>query len=356
MKQMRSLQMPGLAALVTGLVATVIMEYSRRSLDLSSRGWGLAIAACALLAIVGAAMLIVSLYNNTHRPSRSETIFNVVNVVLLAMLTLLAVYPFVYTFSISLSTAAEAGRQGLHLYPREISLTAYEMVFSNPEILTGYMNTMFRTVFGTVLTLLMTCLCAYPLSKKCLPHRKVFIVAIIITMLFQGGIVPTYLLINGLGLTNNRLVYILPIMLTAFNVIIVKNFFQSIPESLAESAHMDGAGDFRTLFQIYIPLSKPVLATVGLWTAVMHWNMWFDALIYITDDQKQVMQMFLRRIVIENSTEMIEKGMINPDVAQFTPETIKAATVIITILPMLLAYPFVQKYFVKGIMLGGVKE
>lgn len=356
MRKPRVLQKTGLVALAAGVAATVGVEYFRQTLEVPSKIWGLALAACVLLAVVGSAVLVVSRYDNSHQPPRAEMVFQVVNVGLLGMLALLALYPFVYTFSISLSTAAEAGRQGLHLYPREVSLTAYEMVFSNPEILTGYVNTLFRTVVGTGLTLLMTCMCAYPLSKKCLPHRKFFILAILFTMLFSGGIVPTYLLINGLGLTNNRLVYILPMMLTAFNVIIVKNFFQSIPESLAESAYMDGAGDFRTLFQIYIPLSKPVLATVGLWTAVMHWNMWFDALIYITDDKRQVMQMFLRRIVIENSTEMIEKGLINPDIAQFTPETIKAATVIITILPMLLVYPFVQKYFVKGIMLGGVKE
>jgi len=290
-----------------------------------------------------------------HR-TPGEKLFNVVNLFLLAVLTVLAVYPFVYTVSISLSTAGEAARDGLHLYPREVSFTAYEMVLKNEEIVIGYMNTLFRTVVGTSLTLLMTCLCAYPLSKRCLPHRRAITFGILFTMLFHGGLIPTYLLIKGIGLTNNRLVYILPTMVSAFNVIIVKNFFQSIPDSLAESASIDGAGDFRTLFQIYIPLSKPVLATVALWTAVTHWNMWFDALIYITDDRKQVMQMFLRRIVIENSTEMIEKGLINPDLTQFTPETIKAATVVITILPMLLVYPFVQKYFVKGIMLGGVKE
>jgi putative aldouronate transport system permease protein len=288
--------------------------------------------------------------------STGEKVFNVINLLLLGVLTLLALYPFVYTVSMSLSTAAEAERAGLHLFPRQVSLTAYQMVFRNPEIVTGYFNTIFRTVVGTVLTLLMTCLCAYPLSKKYLPHRRVFTMGLLFTMLFSGGIVPIYMLIKGLGLTNNRLVYVLPMMVTAFNVIIVKNFFQSIPESLAESASIDGAGDFYTLFRIYVPLSKPVLATVTLWTAVMHWNMWFDAMIYITDDKLQVMQMFLRRIVIESSTEMIEKGLVNPDITQFTPETVKAATVVITILPMLALYPFVQKYFVKGIMIGGVKE
>jgi putative aldouronate transport system permease protein len=141
----------------------------------------------------------------------------------------------------------------------------------------------------------------------------------------------------------------------AFNIIIVKNFFQSIPQSLAESAQIDGASDYYILFKIYMPLSKPVLATITLWTAVTHWNMWFDALLYINSESKLTLQMFLRRIVIEGSTEMIQKGIVNPDMMSFTPETIKAATVVVTILPILLFYPFIQKYFVKGIMLGGVK-
>ena len=285
-----------------------------------------------------------------------EKVFNVFNILLLSVFALLAVYPFVYTVSISLSTAAEASRAGFHLYPGELSLTAYEMVLGNPEILTGYGNTLFRTIVGTLATVLATCLCAYPLSRAYMPHRRTYTFLVLFTMLFNGGIVPTYLLIKNIALIDNRLVYILPSLIAAFNVIIVKNFFQQLPASLAESAKVDGAGEFRILFSLYIPLSKPVLATISLWTAVTHWNMWFDALIYINSDSKQVMQTFLQRIVIESNTELIEKGLVSPDVTQFTPETIKAATVIVTILPILFAYPFVQKYFVKGITLGGVKE
>lgn len=288
--------------------------------------------------------------------SRSESVFSAVNVVLLAMFCLLAVYPFIYTMTMSLSTAAEASREGFHLYPGEVSLTAFEMVLGNPEILTGYGNTLFRTVFGTLATLLATCLCAYPLSRPYMPHRRLYTFLVLFTMLFNGGIVPTYLLIKNLHLIDTRLVYILPTLIAAFNVIVVKSFFQQLPASLAESAKIDGAGEFRILFHLYMPLSKPVLATVGLWTAVTHWNMWFDALIYVNSDSKQVMQTFLQRIVIESNTELIEKGLVSPDVTQFTPETIKAATVIVTILPILFVYPFVQRYFVKGITLGGVKE
>jgi putative aldouronate transport system permease protein len=287
--------------------------------------------------------------------SRGEKIFGVINVMLLTLLAFASLYPFIYTVSISLSTAAEANRDGFHIWPGEVTLSAYKMVFSNPNLLTGYMNTLFRTIVGTILSIIFTCLCAYPLSKKSLPHRGMFTFIIMFTMLFGGGIIPAYLLIKNIDLINNIWVYVIPGLTGAFNVIIVKNFFESIPESLSESASIDGAGDFYILFNIYMPLSKPVLATVTLWTAVGHWNAWFDALIYVNDENKQVLMTFLRRIVIEGSTQMMEKGVVNPDMTTFTPETIKAATVIVTILPILILYPFLQKYFVKGIMLGGVK-
>jgi putative aldouronate transport system permease protein len=312
-------------------------------------------------------------------------IFDGCNLALLGLFGLLAVYPFLYTVSISLSSSAEVQRQGLHMIPGNpallaqaagdlcrldmsaagqsiqryaegLSFTAYRMVLANREILIGYGNTIFRTVLGTLLTLLATAMASYPLSRKEMPWRKRLTFFVLFTMLFGGGLVPTYMVVKNLHLVNNRLVYILPVLVSAFNVLIMKSFFQSIPDSLAESAKMDGANEFTILTRIYLPLSTPILATIGLWTAVMHWNSWFDGLLYITDNNKQVLQVLLQRIVIENSTEMIEKGIVNPDILSFTPETIKAATVIVTMLPILFLYPFVQKYFVKGIMLGGVKE
>jgi putative aldouronate transport system permease protein len=291
-----------------------------------------------------------------HLQSRGERIFNGFNIGLLSVIGFLAIYPFIYVLTLSLSTATDVARGGLHLYPREISWTAYQMVLTDPGIRTGYLNSLFRTVAGTGLTLLMTSLAAYPLARKRMPFRKQLLFFLLFTMLFSGGLVPYYLLIRSLGLTDNRLVYVLPTMLSAFNIIVLKNFFQQIPESLEESARMDGAGDFSILFRIFIPLSKPALATIALWTAVFHWNAWFDALIFITDDSRQVLQIFLQRIVIENTTEVIEMGLAQPDVTQFSSETIKAATVVVTIIPMLLVYPFVQRYFVKGTLLGGIKE
>ncbi len=288
--------------------------------------------------------------------TRGEKCFDAANLFVLAVVGFLCLYPFLYTLSISLSTATEASRAGFHIYPKEMSLVSYRMVLSNPHIVTGYVNTLMRTILGTVLTLMMTCVAAYPLSRREMPHRSLITFIIVFTMLFNGGLVPSYLLIKRLGLINTVWALILPLLITAFNVIIVKNFFQSLPESIIESARIDGAGEWTILFRLYIPLSKPVLATVALWTAVGHWNAWLDALLYITDDKRQVLQTFLQRIVIESSTQMMELGITDTSVVQFTGETIKAATIIVTILPIICVYPFVQKYFVKGIMLGGVKE
>jgi len=289
------------------------------------------------------------------KQSRGEKVFNVLNILMLGGIALLCLYPFLYTLSISLSSAKEASRDGLHLFPAEISLTSYQMVLTDPNILTGYINTIVRTLLGTTLTLLATCIAAYPLSRREMPHRSLITFLIVFTMLFGGGMVPSYLLMKNLGLINTIWVLVVPGMLSAFNIIIMKNYFQSLPESLTESARIDGAGEWRILFQIYLPLSKPVLATVALWSAVGHWNSWFDALLYITEDRKQVLQTFLQRIVIESSTQMMELGITDAHM-QFTSETIKAATIIITILPIIMVYPFIQRHFVKGIMLGGVKE
>ncbi len=323
--------------------------------------------------------------------SRGEKLFGLVNGVLLTVLAVVTAYPFLYTVSISLSSAAEAERSGFHIVPgnssllweafREtfsenddpnephrtacdylteygdgLSLVSYRKVLSDPDIRTGYLNSIGRTVLGTLATLFMTCLIAYPLSRRCMPWRRSVMWLLLFTMIFSGGLIPTYILISRIGLIDRFMVYILPGLLSGFSVIVVKNFFQAVPESLGEAARMDGASEWAILWRIYVPLSKPVLATVALWTAVAHWNAWFDAMLYVHDRKLQVLQSVLRRIVIEGNTELVEKGLVQADQFASTPETIKAATVVITILPILLVCPFVQRFFVKGIMLGSVKE
>jgi len=275
--------------------------------------------------------------------------------IFLALFAFTTIYPFIYTLSISLSTTAEATREGFHLYPRQINFMSYRMVFNNKDILVTYGNTIFRTVAGVILTIVITAMYSYPLSRKYMPLRKQYTFITLFTMIFNGGMIPSYLLIKNLHLIDNRLVYILPGIISAYNVIIIKNFFLSVPESLAESAKIDGANELTILFRIFMPLSKPVLATLALWTAVSQWNAWFDAMLYINDNSKQVLQILLRRIVLENQSDLIQKGVVNADSSEFTPETIKSATIIVTILPIICVYPFIQKYFVKGIMIGSVK-
>ncbi|RYG34546.1 carbohydrate ABC transporter permease [bacterium] len=285
-----------------------------------------------------------------------ERAFDIANVLFLGTIGLLALFPFAYVLSLSLSSAADVQRGSLNLVPSHPSFDAYRILFKNPDLATGLLNSIVRTALGTAMTLLATCVAAYPLAQKTLPHRSLYIRLILFTMLFSGGIVPTFLLVRGLGMIDTVWALVVPGMLTGFNVLLVKNFFEALPVSLSESASVEGAGPWTVLFRIYIPLSAPVLATVGLWMAVAHWNGWFDALLYINDDRKQPLQTFLQRVVIENSSMLTDIGGGSVAPGGFTPETVKAATVVITILPMILIYPFVQRFFTKGILLGGVKE
>ena len=290
-----------------------------------------------------------------HR-SRGEKLFDVFNIIALLLVGLLALYPFVYVVLLSFATAADIARGGVLVVPREFSLGSYDMIFHDPWFLRGFGNSVLRTSAGVAATLLMTALAAYPLSRPSLPWRRQIVFYVLFTMLFSGGLVPKYLLMKNLGLIDNRLVLVLPLMLTAFNVIILKNFFQQIPPSYEEAARIDGASDLTILFRIFIPLSKPALATIALWTAVIHWNAWFDAMIFITSNEKQVAQIFLQRIVIENSVKDMQFGTPNLDEQLYSPDALKAATVVVTVLPILAAYPFVQRYFVRGIQVGGIKE
>lgn len=289
------------------------------------------------------------------KTSTSRKVFCVFNYVFLAFLAFTMLYPFIYTLSMSLSTTKAATEMGLHLYPKEVSIMAYQMVFKNRDIITSYGNTLFRTIFGTLAGLLVTTLFAYAISRKEMPHRKLFTFIVLFTMLFNGGKIPTYLVLKEMGLLNNILVYILPNLISAYNVIVAKSFFQSLPAAMHESASIDGASEFRIFFSIIIPLSMPIIMTLALWMAVFHWNSWYDAMMYMTDNTKITVQCLLQRIIQENNSELISQGVINPDAMQYTSETVKAATIIVSIIPILAFYPFVQKYFIKGVMLGAVK-
>ena len=268
------------------------------------------------------------------------------------------VIAFWHLLNLSFSPSYIATKGGLLLYPKDATLDNYARVIDNRYIWIGYKNTLIRTVIGTVLQLVFTSMGAYVLSKKFFPHRTFWTLCIVFTMFFSGGLVPNYLLVKELGMIDTYASMILPGLISAYNMVIIRNYFQSIPEDIEESCLIDGAGRFRIFLQFVLPLSKPILATVALWLAVGHWNSWFDVLIYLSDDTKFTLQIILRRIILTGSKEILDTSAA-ANAAQMesvvSSEGLKAACIFVTTLPILCAYPFVQKFFVKGIMIGSLK-
>ncbi len=281
---------------------------------------------------------------------RTADIFIALVLILICLTTL---YPFWYLFTLSF-TSGDVSLTRMYLIPPKLTLENYAKVLSDGAILTGFINTIIRTVLGTVIAVSCTILTAYPLSRKELVHKKFFTSFVIITMFVSGGTIPSYLLVKTLGLMDTIWALVLPTAISAYNVIIARNFFISIPDSLVESAKIDGANDLVILWKVVIPVSLPIIATITLWIAVAHWNAWFDSLIYTQSASKQVLQVVMRRIILEGTQDMM-----NPDAAEeamhVNTETIKATTVIVATVPILVVYPFIQKYFVKGVMIGAVK-
>ena len=286
-------------------------------------------------------------------PSR---LFDVANAGLLLLVAAACLFPLVFVFLTSVTSGTDFVGSGHGILPHKLTFYAYRMVWSDPLIRAGYFNTIMRTLFGTLATLAVTAIVAYPLSRRRFRARSWLVLLVVFTVVFTGGMFPKYLLINGIGLINNRLVYVLPIMLTGFNVIILRNFFAAIPDSIEEAARIDGAGDWTILAKIFVPLSIPALVTIGLWTAVLHWNLWFDGLLYITDDSKQVMQVMLQRIVVEGDVNRLRFGAADLDAATYSAEAVKAAAIVINTVPLVVLYLLLQRFFVKGITLGGLKE
>ncbi|MBQ7183331.1 MAG: carbohydrate ABC transporter permease [Clostridia bacterium] len=277
---------------------------------------------------------------------------------LLVLLSATIVIAFWHLLNLSLSPSHIATRGGLLLYPREATWDNYSRVIGNRYIWMGYKNTLIRTLIGTVLQLFFTAMGAYVLSKRYFPHRTFWTLFIVFTMFFSGGLIPTYLVVKNLGLLNTYSSMILPGFISAYNMVIIRNYFMSLPEEIEESCLIDGAGRFRIFLQIILPLSKPILATVALWLVVGHWNSWFDVLIYISDDTKFTLQIVLRRIILTGSKEILDTSAAANSAEMesvVSSEGLKAACIFVTTLPILCAYPFVQKFFVKGIMIGSLK-
>ncbi|MCL2835037.1 MAG: carbohydrate ABC transporter permease [Treponema sp.] len=285
--------------------------------------------------------------------------FDIFNYILLGILTLLFLYPFWYTLVMSFSTPVQANSLGLRFFPWPIDLSAYNEAFASTQIWIGFANTLFRVIVGTVLGILITYAAAYALSRKNLPFKRFLTTIVIFTMFFSGGLIPFYLLVQTLHLTENRWSLILPFLVQAFYLIITRNFVMSIPDEMEESAMVDGATPFTVMVRIMIPLSKPILAVLTLWIAVYYWNEWFYAYIFVHDSSKEVLQLYLYNLLVNNTTVSAGgEGSVNilQDMrSHATPQSIKAATVVLSVIPIMAVYPFIQKYFVKGIMAGALK-
>lgn len=290
------------------------------------------------------------------KKSFGETLFDVLNVVILCMLTVITVYPFLHVAFASISIPSElAAHSGLLLFPRGIQWEAYKLVLNNPLILSGYKNTLIYVTIGTTLNIIVTALMAYALSRKGVLLRNYVMMFIVFTMFFSGGLIPTYLMIKNLGLLNSMGALVLPGLISTMNLIIMRTYFQSIPESLEESAKLDGAGEWTILFKIVIPLSMPVISVMILYYGVAHWNAWFNASIYLNKADLYPLQLVLRNILINNNTDdmMVTLGIDKK--GQDMSEVIKYTTIMVATIPVLLVYPFLQRYFAKGVMIGAVK-
>ncbi len=267
----------------------------------------------------------------------------------------LCIFPFINVLAKSLSPEFYIQQGQVWLWPVRVTLNGYQKVFQARSIVAGFRNSIFVALVGTLVNLLMSSLIAYPLSRKRLPLRNTFITIVVFTMLFPTGIIPMYVLVRALGLINSLWALIFPYAITTFNMIIIKNYFQGIPSSLEESAFLDGAGELRILFRIFLPLSKPVIAAIGLFYLISNWNLFMPAVLFLTSPSKYTIQVVLRDILTQHLLEdqlPFERGAL---MSLSGPEGIQAAVTIVAMLPILAVYPFIQGYFTKGIMIGSVK-
>lgn len=286
------------------------------------------------------------------RISKGERAFYIINNCLMLLVCAVMLYPLLYVLGHSVMGDAERVLHPLRLFPKKLDWTGYQYIISSGSIWGSYLVTILRVVLGTVLNILFTALLAYPLSRKNYPARKSLTVLITLTMWFSGGMVPNFLLIRSLGLNNSFAVYLLPHLVDPFNLIILRNFFMQIPDSLEESARIDGASEFVVLARIILPLSKASIATIGLFYAVFHWNTWWDSMLYVSDKSLWTIQYLLQQLIANSNVYDFAAAS---SVAKPPAEAIRMACIVVATIPILCVYPFVQKYFVKGVLVGSVK-
>ncbi|WP_018884559.1 carbohydrate ABC transporter permease [Paenibacillus massiliensis] len=289
------------------------------------------------------------------RPSKGSRIFDYLNITLLSAFALLTVLPFIYVIAGSFATQKELLTRGFILFPTEFTLDAYKYIFSTPTLVKSLFVTIYITLFGTLINIFLTCLMAYPLARKDMDFRRPILMLIVFTMLFSGGMIPTFLVVKQLGMINTYWSLLIPGAISAFNLIIIRNFFQQLPESLEESAKIDGCNDLSVFFRIVIPLSMPAIATFSLFYAVGHWNTYFNAVLYINDNTKWPIQVLLRQFVILASGGIGDSTAMEADYVAPPEQSLKMAVIVVSTLPILLVYPFLQKHFAKGVLLGSVK-
>ncbi|MBO1513475.1 carbohydrate ABC transporter permease [Metabacillus sp. BG109] len=293
----------------------------------------------------------------TTRRSKEDKVFDLINIFLVAIMVILVVYPLYFIVIASISNPNMIYEGKVWFLPKDITFEGYQRIFNDSKIWLGYKNSIIYTFVGTIVNVTFTLMAAYALSRRDLYGRNLIMFLFLFTMFFSGGLIPTYLVVKDLGLLNTMWALILPKAVAVWNVIVARTYFQtSIPNELLEAAKMDGCSDAKFFWKIVVPLSKPIVAVMVLFYAVGHWNSYFDALIYLNNEDLYPLQLILRNILIQNeaSTQMIS-DLDSLAAKQRVSELIKYGVIIVASIPLLILYPFVQKYFVKGVMIGGIK-
>jgi len=297
------------------------------------------------------------------RSTAAEKMIDVVNYGLLIVLSLSIILPIVNVLALAFNVGTDAAKGGIYFWPRQFTFENFKEVFSQSNIVNGFMISLFRTVLGTILSVLLTAIAAYALKSRTLPGHKQLSFFIYFTMLFSGGLIPYYIVLKNLSLTNSIWVYVLPALYSVWNMMIMRAFFQQTPEGLEEAARIDGCSDLGIFFRIIMPVSKPVFAAIGLFNAVSHWNDWFTGAFYVRNPDLKPLSTILQEMLtkqqalskaLADATNPMQLQMI--DKIQVTGTSLKMATIIIVITPILIVYPLLQKYFAQGVMIGSIKE
>lgn len=300
----------------------------------------------------------MSRVRKTKKPIGSDEIqLKVISYIVVTLFALVCLFPFLLMISSSFMNEKEIITEGYKLIPKEITTNAYRFLLENPtKIISAYKITIQNVILGTVIGLALMSMAGYVLCRSDFKYRNQVAFFIYFTTLFAGGLIPTYMwMVNGLHLKNSIWAMILPGIASPWSIFLMRNFMKAIPDSLAESARIDGADDFRVYWQIYLPLAKPAIATIGLFLALAYWNEWYNAMLYIEDSAKYPLQYFLQQMVNKANAEMLVSQGITVDMAEMPSESIKMATAVVATGPIILVYPFVQKYFVQGLTVGAVK-